>query len=78
MIFSLIYYENKAILYNYWLIRYFNFEEIFKRISRMIKELLIHNPLIDYKEAIKVIKLDNSEELCSFSHATLKRYIRNE
>jgi len=44
----------------------------------MIKELLIHNPLIDYKEAIKVIKLDNSEELCSFSHATLKRYIRNE
>jgi hypothetical protein len=78
LIFSHIYRENKAILYNYWLIRYCNFEEIIKRISRMVEELLIHNPLIDSNEPIRVLKLDNSKQLSPFSHAKLKRYIMNE
>jgi hypothetical protein len=62
-------------LYNYWLQRYFNFEEIIIRISNMVKELLIHNELIDYHEAIRILKRDNSESLKDFNHGNLRRYI---
>jgi hypothetical protein len=72
--FSKIYRENQSILSNYWLKRYFNFKEFIKRIRRMVKELLRHNPLIDYNEAVRILKLDNSETLRPFSHDKLKRY----
>ena len=75
MIFSLIYRENKAILYNYWLNRYFNYEEIINRINRMVEEILKHNQLIDHKEAIKVLKKDNSNTLKIFAIGDLKRYL---
>jgi hypothetical protein len=41
----------------------------------MIKELLIHNELLDRKEAIRILKKDNSEPLKDFNHGDLKRYI---
>jgi hypothetical protein len=41
----------------------------------MIKELLIHNELIDRIEAIKILKTDNSETLKVFAIGDLKRYI---
>jgi hypothetical protein len=76
--FSNIYIEDKSVLdYNH-LYRYLNLKDLIKRIRRMIRELLLHNPLIDYNEAIKIIKLDSPEQLRSFSHTTLKRYILNE
>jgi len=73
--FSRIYRENKAILYNYWLYRYFNFEEIIKRISIMIEELLLHNELIDFNEAIRILRKDNSEILKGFRCEDIRRYI---
>jgi len=41
----------------------------------MLEELLIHNELIDRKEAIKILKIDNSESLGCFNYGDLKRYI---
>ena len=38
----------------------------------MVGELLMHNPLIDDNEAIRVLKLDNSGQLRPFSHAKLR------
>ena len=76
IIFSIIYYENKTILYNYWLHRCFDFEEIIKRISIMVKELLLHNKLIDYNEAVRILRKDNSEPLKIFSKGEIRRYIQ--
>lgn len=75
MIFSPIYRENKSIVDNCWLHWYFNFEEIIQRISRMVEELLIYNPLIDRNEAIKILKRDNPETLKIFAISDLRRYI---
>jgi hypothetical protein len=41
----------------------------------MIKELLTHNELIDRREAIKILKIDNSEPLGCFNYGDLTRYI---
>ena len=73
--FSNKYLEDKAVIYHNYFHRYLNFKDLVKRISRMIKELLIHNELIDRKEAIKILKRDNSEPLKCFNYGDLKRYI---
>ncbi len=75
MILSPVYRENKSIIDNCWLHWYFNFEEIIQRISNMVEELLIYNPLIDRNEAIKILKKDNAESLKIFTIGDLKRYI---
>ena len=72
--FSHYYRENKAIVDTYWLQSCFNFEEIIQRISNMVEELLIYNPLT-INEAIKVLKRDNSQPLKDFNHDELRIYI---
>ena len=61
-------------IYHNYFHRYLDFKDLVKRIRRMVKELLTHNPLIDYNEAIRILKLDNFETLRPFSHDKLKRY----
>lgn len=67
--------EDKAVIYHNYLHRYLDFKDLVKRISTMVKELLIHNELIDRQEAIKILKRDNSEPLKDFNQGDLKRYI---
>ena len=71
MIFSPIYRETKSILYNYWLQRYFKFEDVTQGIKKMLQELLANN-LLTSKEAIKIIKIDNAEILKNFSPTDLR------
>ena len=73
--FSHKYLEDQSVIYHNYLHRYFDFKDLVKRISRMVKELLIQNELIDRQEAIKILKRDNSEPLKDFNHGDLKRYI---
>ncbi len=73
--FSNKYLEDQSVIYHYYLHCYLDFKDLVKRISRMIKELLIHNELLDYNEAIKILKKDNSEILKVFAIGDLKRYI---
>ena len=73
--FSPVYRENKEIVYHYYLHRYLDFTDLVKRISRMVRELLTYNELLDYNEAIKILKKDNSEPLKVFAIGDLKRYI---
>ena len=73
--FSTNYLEDQSVIYNNYLNCYLDFKDLVKRISRMIKELLIHNELLDYNEAIKILKKDNSQTLKIFAIGDLKRYI---
>jgi hypothetical protein len=73
--FSHKYLQDQSVIYHYYLHCYLDFKDLIKRISRMIKELLIHNELLDYNEAIKILKEDNSEPLKCFNYGDLKRYI---
>ena len=73
--FSNKYQEDQSVIYHNYLDCYLDLKDLVKRISRMIKELLIHNELIDRKEAIKILKRDNSGPLKRFNHGDLKRYI---
>ena len=66
--FSHKYLEDQSVIYHNYLHHYLDFKDLVKRISRMIKELLIHNELLDRKEAIKILKTDNSEPLKCFNH----------
>lgn len=54
---------------------YFEFEDLIKRISNMVGELLQYNQLIDRNEAIKIVKRDNSQPLRTFAIGDIKRYI---
>lgn len=40
----------------------------------MVEELLLHNPLIDYNEAIRILRRDNLEPLKCFNYPDLRRY----
>jgi hypothetical protein len=73
--FSNKYSEDQSIIDNNYINCNFDFKDLIKRISMMVEELLIHNELIDRKEAVKILKKDNSETLKLFAIGDLKRYI---
>jgi len=57
--FSHKYLEDQSVIYHNYVHRYLDFKDLVKRVSRMVKELLIHNELIDRIEAIRILKRDN-------------------
>jgi hypothetical protein len=74
--FSDKYLEDQSVICCNYLHCYLDFTDLIRRISRMTRELLIHNELLDGKEAIKIIKIDNAESLKLFSYSFIKRHIQ--
>lgn len=66
--------EDQSHIYNDYINRYFNFEDLTKRNASMMHELLTNN-LLTIKEAIKIIKICNAEPLRTFSLSEIKRYL---
>jgi hypothetical protein len=70
--------EDQLVIYHYYLHCYLDFKDLVKKISSMVKELLIHNSLISSNQAIKILKSDNSEILKNFSLSELRGYIHQK
>jgi hypothetical protein len=66
--------EEQTNIYNDYLNRYFDFEDLTKRNATMVSELLSYN-LLTTKEAIKIIKICNADPLRNFSLSEIRRYL---
>jgi hypothetical protein len=64
--------EAQSNIYNDYINHYFNFEDLTKRNTIMINELLINN-LLTSKEAIKIVKFCNADPLRNFSLSEIRR-----
>ncbi len=73
--FSKSYFKDQSIIDNNYFNCYFDFKDITKRLCNMVEELVKNNSLLDYNQAIKIIKRDNSDILKNFSLSELRSYI---
>ena len=79
ILFTTQYLDDQAVLKTNYLYCYSDFKDIINRLCNMVEELVINNAFLDYNQAIKIIKIDNSEILRKFSLSELRSYIfKNE
>lgn len=71
--FSNEYFEDQSIISNHHFNRHFDYEELTKRITSIIKEIVTYNSLTT-KEAIKILKIYNAEPLRCFSNCDIRRF----